>query len=98
LDQHSLPPYFKLEPGRPVSGWIAISLRSRESKEGYHWLKAFQPEARIGHSIDLYFIKLSDLPVADRAKAKMTKALSVRHSLGNTKPAVELSKTLAISA
>lgn len=57
LTKEDLPPFRLLPPGTPVTGWIAISMLARvESRQGYSWLDAFQPVARIGKTIDLYYI------------------------------------------
>ncbi len=62
LDQHNLPVNFRLEPDKPVTGWIAVSLWSLEAEKGYHWLKRQSPQSRIGRSIELYYIEATDLP------------------------------------
>ena len=74
-----MPTLQPLEPGRPVTGWVALSeqfYRSglhfsfrREScapdasyafhadpPNAFDWLKAYQPVARIGASLRLYFV------------------------------------------
>ena len=52
--------YQKLEPFQPTSGWIAISATYLQgihtAREGYSWLKRFEPVAKIGYSIFLYNI------------------------------------------
>jgi 4-amino-4-deoxy-L-arabinose transferase-like glycosyltransferase len=58
LARHDLPEFTLLEPYKPVKGWVAISLCERECRsDGSHaWLKRYKPVARIGRSIDLYYI------------------------------------------
>jgi hypothetical protein len=51
----------RLPPRQPVSGWIAISETMRKGvysggPSAYEWLDAFQPVARAGESIRIYFI------------------------------------------
>lgn len=90
LDQHNLPPNFALEAGKPVTGWVAISLLSREAEEGYHWIKNIKPETRVGKSIYLYLVRPSDLPLPERAQARMREALFVRYQRGEVEQAVLL--------
>ena len=61
LSRHGLPSFQRLVPHQPVSGWIAISeftfkTGGRYSPEAFAWLKAYQPVARIGSSIRLYYL------------------------------------------
>ncbi len=47
----------RLKANTPQTGWIAISLWKLErSGKDYLWLKSHEPVARVGKSIDLYFI------------------------------------------
>jgi len=61
--EHGLPPVRWLEPHRPVTGWVAASLYSiklgsldRPGHEDFAWLEQYQPVARVGRSIRLYYI------------------------------------------
>ena len=57
LRKHDLPPFKTLYPGEPATGWIAISEQMRAFYcAGYRWLDAYQPVARIGTSIRLYYV------------------------------------------
>ena len=63
VTQHGLPPVHWLEPHRPVKGWIAASLYSlklgslgRPGHDDFAWLEHYEPVARVGHSIRLYYI------------------------------------------
>ncbi len=57
LAREPLPPYQILPPGRPVSGWVAVSQLARtRNRADYAWLDAYTPLERIGRSIDLYYI------------------------------------------
>ena len=61
LSQHDLPEHSILEPNAPQTGWIAISLWNLElGGEGYGWLRTHNPVARVGTSINLYFIDQLD--------------------------------------
>ncbi|MGO8787318.1 MAG: glycosyltransferase family 39 protein [Terriglobia bacterium] len=57
--RHGVPPYTKLVPFRPTTGWIAISLCKLkepwpEPTGSYSWLEAYKPVALVGRSIRLY--------------------------------------------
>ena len=63
--QMHLPDFEVPQAGRPVTGWFAISLRALRLGNSFHmtypagtfdWLKAYQPTARIGKTILLYYI------------------------------------------
>jgi hypothetical protein len=57
LRKHDLPPFETMYPGEPTTGWIAISEQVQAFYcAGYQWLSAYQPVARIGASIRLYYI------------------------------------------
>lgn len=65
LSHMGLPPYDVLEPFHPVTGWIAISARSRRMGDVLHktypagafaWLSAYRPVANVGKTILLYHI------------------------------------------
>lgn len=57
LSREALPPYVRLPPRRPVTGWVAITALTREhERAGYDWLSAYRPVERVGKTVDLYFI------------------------------------------
>jgi len=62
LAQHDLPNVDQLRPYLVTSGWVAISemkLKGVNSGRGpaeYGWLESYEPVARIGRSIRLYYI------------------------------------------
>ena len=57
LTREQLPPYVIMTPGKPVTGWIAISaLVKAHYPKGYAWLNAYQPLETIGKTIQLYYI------------------------------------------
>lgn len=57
LRRHNFPPFTTMYPGRPATGWIAVSEQIRAFYcAGYRWLDVYKPVARIGHSIALYYI------------------------------------------
>ena len=57
LTREPLPPYVLMIPGKPVTGWIAISaLAKAHFPKGYAWLNAYQPIETIGKTIELYYI------------------------------------------
>jgi hypothetical protein len=62
LNNFGLPSFRVLPPHQPTTGWIAISLfclkvgELGEPVDSYSWLQAYQPVARVGRSIFLYYI------------------------------------------
>jgi len=57
LTRERLPPYVMMAPGKPVTGWIAISaLAKAHYPKGYAWLNAYRPLETIGKTIELYYI------------------------------------------
>jgi 4-amino-4-deoxy-L-arabinose transferase-like glycosyltransferase len=63
LSRQGLPPYTELPPDQPVTGWVAASrFRLALGSQGgpldaYAWLRPYEPVARIGHSMLLYYIR-----------------------------------------
>ena len=64
LGRHPLPKLVRLQPFRPVEGWIAISemhlkdLGARNRPRGaYDWLLQYRPVERVGKSILLYRVQ-----------------------------------------
>ncbi|HKU61649.1 MAG TPA: glycosyltransferase family 39 protein [Gemmatimonadales bacterium] len=62
MSRQGLPAFTELPPGQPETGWVAASLftlaggEQGEPPDAYAWLRSYQPVARIGHSILLYYI------------------------------------------
>jgi hypothetical protein len=57
-----------LQPFEPVTGWVALSVRSEKLGDAFHstyppaafaWLSAYQPVKQIGRTIHLYYIPAS---------------------------------------
>ena len=67
MRRHDLPPFDVLYPGRSATGWVAISEQMRALYcAGYSWLDAYQPVARVGASIRLYYVPGPPVPPPDR--------------------------------
>ena len=62
LEKHGLPPFRRLVPYQPTTGWVAISLTKLKIGEfqgradAYSWLEAYRPVALVGRSIRLYYV------------------------------------------
>jgi len=65
MSQTDLPPFEIAQPSKPVSGWFAVSLRALRMGELFHttyprnafdWVSQYQPVARVGNTILLYYI------------------------------------------
>ncbi len=57
LSREALPPFVRLPPRQPATGWVAITALTLEHEQaGYAWLSAYRPVERVGKTIDLYFI------------------------------------------
>lgn len=65
MSRMGLPDFTVLRPFQPVSGWIAISDRSRLEGDVFHtpypansfdWLRKYSPVARVGGAVNLYYI------------------------------------------
>ena len=62
LSRQGLPPFSELPPDQRATGWVAASVFNLALGEpggpidGYAWLRAQHPVARVGHSILLYYI------------------------------------------
>lgn len=65
-----------LPPTGPVSGWIAISATCLQNIEGfypdasYDWLRKYEPVARIGYSIFIYYVPEVDAVSVVRTAGK----------------------------
>jgi len=63
LQREPLPPFTRLGPNQPTTGWVAISALEREHwPKGFLWLDAYKPLERVGKTIDLYYISPRSLP------------------------------------
>ncbi|MGH6628974.1 MAG: hypothetical protein ACREB3_04505, partial [Burkholderiales bacterium] len=51
LARHQLPPFRRLQPNQPTTGWIAVSQVSLRLTTSRSWLLGLEPVARVGHSI-----------------------------------------------
>jgi hypothetical protein len=57
LAREMLPPFVRLPPRQPATGWVAITALTRAHEQaGYAWLDSYRPVERVGKTIDLYFI------------------------------------------
>jgi hypothetical protein len=57
LARETLPPFVRLPPRQPATGWVAITALTRAHEPaGYAWLDSYRPVERIGKTVDLYFI------------------------------------------
>ncbi|HUI60264.1 MAG TPA: glycosyltransferase family 39 protein, partial [Steroidobacteraceae bacterium] len=67
LAREVLPPFVRLPPWQPATGWVAITALAREHEpRGYAWLDAYRPLERVGKTIDLYFIPEPGAPAQGR--------------------------------
>jgi 4-amino-4-deoxy-L-arabinose transferase-like glycosyltransferase len=56
LSRHALPGYSPLQPNTHQDGWIAISIWRLYRNEDFSWLRSYTPVARVGTSVNLYYI------------------------------------------
>jgi len=56
VTRHGLPSPRYLDPNRPVSGWIAVSISMLKLDPRLSWLDGFQPVTVVGRSIRLYHL------------------------------------------
>jgi hypothetical protein len=63
VNEHGLPPIHWLQPHQRVKGWVAASLYSLKlgslglpGHDDFAWLESYEPVARVGTSIRLYYI------------------------------------------
>jgi hypothetical protein len=57
LSREPLPPLSILPPLKPVHGWVAVFALARTRRASdYAWLDAWQPLARVGKTVDLYYV------------------------------------------
>lgn len=60
LQREGFPSFEFLWPKQRATGWIAVTLLAKATGSedgGYDWLNAYKPVARIGKSIDLYYVE-----------------------------------------
>ena len=70
VSQYGIPNARPLRPGRPVSGWIALS-EGRKLGGTFEWLSdRFTPVTRVGKSILLYYVPADSLKVARPSPAR----------------------------
>jgi hypothetical protein len=65
FDRERMPASFtRLWPEQRATGWIAVFLLAKATDEsgGYRWLDELQPVARIGRTVDLYFVAPAPSP------------------------------------
>ena len=65
MNRMELTEFEVLEPFKPVTGWVAISIRSLRfgdvlhetyPPEAFAWLERFHPVAQVRHTIRLYYV------------------------------------------
>jgi hypothetical protein len=58
--REDFPPFTFLPPNLQTTGWVAVDVLARfmmtQGGPGYAWLDAYRPVARVGKTIDLYYI------------------------------------------
>ncbi len=66
---YDFPETVNLLPNDPRPGWLAVSYYALYEIDGYAWLRQYEPVARVGKSIVLYFLDENDVrrAVLDRA-------------------------------
>ena len=88
--EHGLPPIHWLEPHRPVTGWVAVSLYSlklgsldRPGHDDFAWLERHRPVALVGRSIRLYYVAPADADTtADPAPSSTGRGSSTMTNAG----------------
>jgi hypothetical protein len=66
---YNLPETVSLLPNDPTTGWLAVSYYALYEIDGYSWLRQYQPVARVGKSILLYFLDENDIRRAVKGRA-----------------------------
>ena len=57
LAREKLPPFVIMPPGKPATGWVAISALAKvHDRKGYAWLDAYRPIETVGKTIQLYYV------------------------------------------
>lgn len=56
VTKHALPGVSVLKPKMPESGWVAVSIWRLYRNEDFAWLRDYEPVARVGRSVNLYYI------------------------------------------
>jgi len=76
MSKVDLPGFDIPQPYQPVAGWFAISLRalregdlfhSSYSPDAFSWVEQYQPVARVGKTILLYYLPPLTDPIEDRS-------------------------------
>ena len=74
--QMGLPKLELLQPYQPVTGWVAISIRSLQLAQAFHtsypqdafsWLQRYRPVEQVGRTIFLYYVPESSQPTSTPA-------------------------------
>jgi hypothetical protein len=78
---YNFPETVNLLPNDPTTGWLAISYYVLYEIDGYSWLRQYQPVARVGKSILLYFLDDNDIRRAVRDRSQGSK---LPQRLGNS--------------
>jgi hypothetical protein len=64
--REDFPPFTFLPPNLQTTGWVAVDLLAKfmltQGGPGYAWLDSYRPVARIGKTIDLYYIPREKKP------------------------------------
>jgi 4-amino-4-deoxy-L-arabinose transferase-like glycosyltransferase len=69
LSRTDLPPFNLLQPFKPTTGWVAVSMRALREGDVFHstyspgaflWLERYRPVAQVGKTILLYYIPDSE--------------------------------------
>ncbi len=66
---YDFPETVNLLPNDLRTGWLAVSYYVLYELDGYSWLRQYEPVARIGESILLYFLDENDIRRAVRGRA-----------------------------
>jgi hypothetical protein len=78
LSRMGLPEFEVLQPFHPVTGWVAVSLRSARLGDVFHksyppgalaWLDAYQPVDQVGKTIRIYYIAENARSIPPEASA-----------------------------
>jgi Dolichyl-phosphate-mannose-protein mannosyltransferase len=66
--REDFPPFTFLPPNLETTGWVAVDVLAKflltQGRDGYAWLDPYRPVARIGKTIDLYYIPQDERPAA----------------------------------
>jgi hypothetical protein len=66
--REDFPPFTFLPPHLETTGWVAVDVLAKflltQGDDGFAWLDAYQPVARVGKTIDLYYIPRNKDPAS----------------------------------